>query len=255
MADELCFVNESDSLLTAEQMRNMVPSPKGNPMSDTMRLMDLGQDDAAISELRALGLLEAEHWPFAWDEREAIYPKNVLRGLADKEIIPRRWAEEDYARYATDLRALPVLLRNPKAIVEAENILNTQLDRVGGKYVGVREWYTLCASTAGAGYGNLLPGDEDPGFSKFHTVSYRADLPQEWLDLTRDTGTQWGHPLPCLWSCVYQVHGGPSWVRDLYKTGCGLWCWKADWDEPQWVLVVRRPTTDFPHGFAMPKIG
>lgn len=223
-------------------------------MSETMRLMDLGQDPAAMAALRELGLADVEYWPYVWDESEKLHPRNVLRKFANKGFVPEAWAEQ-HEFYAHDKRALPVMLRNPGAISEAEKILKTQLERVGGKYIGVREWHTLCADSAGSGYGNLLPGNEDPGFSRFCSVSHQAALPQEWLDLTRDTGWQWGHPLPCLWSCVYQVHGGPPWVRELYATGCGLWCWKADLDEPQWVLVVRRPTKDFPNGFSMPKVG
>lgn len=172
----------------------------------------------------------------------------VARGLAPLSLLDERpiagpsAAREGVLNHVVGARAaqaLLIALRNPTALVTAEALLREGLDGTPGIYAGLRTWHTLAyddRSTISAPY---LPSRSHP-FGFDHVDYGRLRPSRRWLDSTRDSEVKYheqGYPM--IWRCADHIAAGPDWVRALYETGLGLWCWRSDPDVPEWVLVVR----------------
>lgn len=89
-------------------------------------------------------LVAAELAPADWPSRVDLW---------HKEVGPEFNLHNDrtYLSNVIDARALPVLLRNPKAAVTAEALLREQLLHEAD-YAGIRSWEALrCGETSGSG--------------------------------------------------------------------------------------------------------
>jgi hypothetical protein len=155
----------------------------------------------------------------------------VARGLA-----PRDWLETERLTALVRLgpAVLPIL-RNPRALIDAEAILREGLTGTGGQYVGLRSWVQLCSTGYAPETGRYVPSTNVHG-----RRAMRVELSRNWLEATRDTGSSYGSKGHAnAWCCADQILGGPAWITDLYRTGLGLWCLRDVFDNPEWVLIVR----------------
>ncbi len=170
----------------------------------------------------------------------------IARGLAPLSLLDERpvagpSAERDgVPGDLVEMRAaqaLLVALRNPQALLTAEALLREGLAGTPGIYAGLRTWSTLCHDEGSSDRGRYLP-DRRRSVG-FDYVRVELKLASWWINSTRDTERKFHEPGPMIFSCADQIAGGPPWVRALYETGFGLWCWRNDLGAPEWVLVVR----------------
>lgn len=213
------------------------------------RMLHLPDDPQAVAVL--------DQWRAAQRYNQPEYdlwknPREVLESLAARGIVPDDWTHDERVEaLRQDWRALALVLRNPRALITAERLLLDVLDAAHaesafakdttasrGRYVGVRSWELLCESPYASDCGVYLPSANFPGFDHVRDIR-EYELDPSWLKDTRGTGKSYGDADEHVWRMAGQIASGREWVIELYRTGLGLWCARAEWGAPEWVLIVR----------------
>lgn len=213
------------------------------------RMLHLPDDPQAVAVL--------DQWRAAQRYNQPEYdlwknPREVLESLAARGIAPDDWTQDERVEaLQQDWRALVLVLRNPRALITAERLLLDALDAAHaesvrasdttasrGRYVGVRSWESLCASPYASDHGVYLPSANFSGLDHVRDIR-EYELDPSWLKDTRGTGKSYGDAGEHVWRMAGQIASGREWVTELYRTGLGLWCARAEWGAPEWVLIVR----------------
>lgn len=208
-------------------------------MSDTdKRLLRIEDDPRAvkiIEHVRAHPTPEAE-FEYCW----MIAP--TLEALAANGLVPIEWTETGWAD-PHDAGALLTALRNPRSLINAEELLRQGLQGTEGRYVGLRTWTQLCSLPYSAEKGRYVPCTNSFGYKS--VFEYGVD--RDWIEKTTGTGSSYGSKgVENVWCCADQIFRGPPWVAMLYETGLGMWCWKETFDQQEWALIVREGDLGFP---------
>ena len=199
-----------------------------------MRIAPVPECVAALREIQ----IDDEMRVATWAERaRAAVEMFVARGLAPLSLLEPHLRTPPLVSRDDVPQALLVALRNPQALITAEALLREGLAGTPGIYAGLRTWLTLCLDEGSSDRGRYLP-DRRRSVG-FDYVRVELKLASWWINSTRDTERKYHEPGPMIFSCADQIAGGPPWVRALYETGFGLWCWRNDLGAPEWVLVVR----------------
>ena len=167
-----------------------------------MRLLHIPPDP------RAPDLTQSEAWRVYPTLQSTEERYSCLRGwvetLVARDLAPASWLDDEYLTRLFWLfsAALPIL-RNPRALINAEEILREGLAGTSGRYVGLYSWDTLCWTESIRKSGIYVPSAREFGLQR----AKRVDLARDWLNATRDTGSSYGGGDEHAWYCARQILG------------------------------------------------
>lgn len=214
------------------------PSAKVDDCRAMTPLFALGHDPQALAVLESLSLSNISKWPIDSNGRPNTgLLRDVIDRLHARALVPVSWTADDrIVMFERDLDACLTALRNPRAVQDAEAILIEGLSGTSGVYAGLRSWDSLLIGSSRRSTGRRVPSCNGIGSEGIRQNSY---VPR-WVNATIQSERDGDSDGPTIWVCADQIFSGLEWIRLLYQTGCGLWCWDG-WASgvPQWVLVVR----------------
>lgn len=208
-----------------------------------MRLLHLPHDKRALSVLAAYDLSRES------DLRAAV------EAIETHEIAPPGWADH------VDLRALPIALRNPRAIVTAERLLRDELTAAVSRAVA-RGRERIANELRRDGYGGVLGYLTAYSSVQLYEEGYEAarrvpcgrrfvvddgwtlvDPKSTGRTLPADFALEERHR-PWPFALAYAAHLGTEWQRAVYALGLApVYLYRFDdaaggWRN-RWYLVVR----------------
>lgn len=177
--------------------------------------------------------------------------RTIVEQMVSRDLLPVDWLDterlgdsQNNGMLGLDRSAIPIAFRNTQSMIDAEGILRHGIANTCGRYVGIVSWYTLENDARSDDNGIWIPSSSGIG----REITDPFQMKREWFESIRDSEYKYGDANPMVWSLARQIAGGPAWISDLYRTGFGLWLWRATVGMPEWVLVVRKGD-----GFAWPR--
>lgn len=209
------------------------------------RILAFPEDPHCVAVLRERELYSgnADALPGAlWDDTkiEAVL-REAIEVLVARGLCPASWLEaEGIASMVAHPVAATIALRNPSAIVTAEELLRQGMAGTRCVYSGLWTYAELQRDQQSSGKGRYVPGGPSALGVKSIGVASVATMDPRWREATRNSeGKYHEHGAPMVWSCADQILGGPEWVRALYRTGCGLWFVDDDLEVPAFAIILR----------------
>jgi len=162
----------------------------------------------------------------------------TLKDLRANGIVSDDWfALHGERLLGNDTHSWTSVLSSFKAHRTAYELLMDNLKGTGGTYAGTVSWLDIARDPYSGERGSYVPSKNEAGFETAWQDE-NAPLADSWAKEMLGTAKGYSTPGPLIWHCARQILYGPKWVEALYETGYGLWCSKAEYGAPEWVLIA-----------------
>lgn len=194
----------------------LIDEQSGTPKANSRRLLHYEEDPEVRILMRSNPTLE------------------VLRANG---VVSDEWASLHGERIGDNTPLWTSVLSSLKAHQAAYELLMRNINGTGGTYAGTVSWLEIARDPYSGERGSYVPARNEAGFESAWQDE-NAPLADAWAKEMLGTAKSYSTPGPLIWHCARQILYGPQWVEALYETGYGLWCYRADYGAPAWVLIA-----------------